>query len=130
MRKRTGPCASPGPSPGRLVSAGEAFAYDLQALKRGRVIGEITAGGANPGMDHRLTEPFSAFIPFGQVISAITGANWEGVGIRPDRMAPASAALTTAQRLALEEAVQGESDPKEVARLKKALAGLPKSAPE
>lgn len=108
------------------VSAGEALAYDLQALKRGQVVGEVTAGGANPGMDRRLTEHFSAFIPFGQAVSAITGSNWEGVGVRPDVACPAKDALTAAERLALTAALVTEKDPAETKRLASALAALPR----
>jgi C-terminal processing protease CtpA/Prc len=68
----------------KTFSAGEEFVYDLQALRRGRLIGERTAGAANPAIFQRLDEHFLAFIPAGRVINPITGGNWEGVGVSPD----------------------------------------------
>ncbi len=86
----------------RTVSAGEEFAYDLQANRRATIIGEVTAGGANPGGMERLTDHFKAFIPVGRAINPVTGTNWEGVGVMPDRVVPAAAALIAAQRAALD----------------------------
>jgi len=40
-------------SPGTF-SGGEELSYDLQALKRAVIVGEVTGGGANPGGPYRL----------------------------------------------------------------------------
>lgn len=83
------------------ISAGEAFVYDLQLLKRAIVVGEVTAGAANPGGMVRIGEHFSLFVPTGRAVSPITGTNWEGTGIKPDIEVPASQALKTAHLAAL-----------------------------
>ena len=65
-------------------SAGEDFAYTMQALKRATVVGEPTWGGAHPTEMIRLGGHFYAAIPNQRSISPITGSNWEGVGVQPD----------------------------------------------
>jgi len=81
-------------------SAAEEFAYDLQALGRGVVVGEITRGGANPGEIHRLDDHFAVFIPDARAINPVTGGNWEGCGVQPDVICPADQALEVVTRLA------------------------------
>lgn len=83
-------------------SAAEEFAYDLQALRRGVVVGETTRGGANPGAIHRLDDHFAVFIPDARAINPVTGGNWEGCGVQPDVARPASEALDVALTLARE----------------------------
>ena len=83
-------------------SGGEEFAYDVQALKRGTLIGEVTGGGANPTGPVDLGHGVAATIPFGRAENAITKTNWEGRGVQPDMSVPASDAL----RAALERAGQ------------------------
>ncbi|MGE0353706.1 MAG: S41 family peptidase [Gemmatimonadales bacterium] len=82
----------------QTVSAGEEFAYDMQVNKRATLIGEVTAGGANPGGTVRLDNHFEAFIPTGRAVNPITGTNWEGVGVKPDVAVPAAEALEAAVR--------------------------------
>ena len=77
----------------RTASAGEDFAYTMQALKRATVIGERTWGGAHPMALYRLGDHVFAAIPHSRTISAITHTNWEGSGITPDVAAPSSNAL-------------------------------------
>lgn len=81
------------------MSAGEEFAYTMQAMKRATVVGEKTWGGAHPGRPHRLGDHFSASIPGRRPINPITHANWEGVGVLPDVAATQDNALTTAKDL-------------------------------
>jgi C-terminal processing protease CtpA/Prc len=83
------------------ISAGEAFAYDLHVLKRAILVGEISAGAANPGGYVRLTDHFQMFLPTGRAVNPITGTNWEGVGIKPDIEVPAPVALKRAHLEAL-----------------------------
>src|SRR5262249_3951732 len=45
-------------------SAGEAVAYDMQALKRATIVGEPTPGGAHGTTIYRITDQFGASIPF------------------------------------------------------------------
>ena len=77
-------------------SAAEEFAYDLQAIRRGTIIGEVTGGGANPGQVARLDANMAAFIPFAEARNPITGTNWEGVGVKPEIEVPAAVALDRA----------------------------------
>ena len=65
-------------------SAGEGFAYEMQALKRATIVGTRTFGGANGGAEYRLSKHFSAFIPVARSINPITHTNWEGAGVQPD----------------------------------------------
>jgi hypothetical protein len=82
-------------------SAGEDFAYTMQALKRATVIGERTWGGAHPVRTYRLGGHFYASIPNRRSISPITGTNWEGVGVTPDIDASPDSALAVAKDLML-----------------------------
>jgi len=86
----------------RTISAGEEFAYNLQALKRATLVGEATAGAAHLGAIFQLDEHFSAWIPTGRVVNPITGTDWEGEGVRPDVAVTAELALPMAYRSALE----------------------------
>ena len=76
----------------RTFSGGEEFAYNLKTNKRATLIGEKTAGGANPGYTFSVNDIFSIFIPTGRSINPVTGTNWEGKGVEPDiSMAEANA---------------------------------------
>lgn len=79
------------------MSAGEDFAYTMQAMKRATVIGERTWGGANPAIPHRIGEHFFVTIAGRRVINPITRSNWEGVGVIPDIPAALDKALAVAQ---------------------------------
>lgn len=81
-------------------SGGEGLSYHLQAARRAVVIGEQTAGGGRRGKIVSLGHDLYAMIPNAQGRSAFTGRDWEGVGVQPDVLVPASAALAEAQRLA------------------------------
>lgn len=80
----------------RTFSAGEGFAYILQERRRATVIGETTAGAANPGRPFPVNEHFEAVIPTGRIATAIRGGNWEGTGVKPDVPSPAAQALDAA----------------------------------
>ncbi|WP_296943096.1 S41 family peptidase [uncultured Massilia sp.] len=80
-------------------SAGEDFAYTMQAMKRATVLGEPTWGGAHPSRPYRLGDHFAAWIPDRRTISPITHANWEGTGVIPDIPATQDKALAAAREL-------------------------------
>jgi len=84
-------------------SGGEAFAYELQTLKRAVIIGEVSAGGANPSSTWVVYKNLRISIPHGRAISPVTGTNWEGVGVKPDIVVSADKAL----KMALKEAKKG-----------------------
>jgi hypothetical protein len=77
-------------------SGGEDFAYDVQALKVGKVVGEVTGGGANPTGPVILGNGLMAAIPWGRSENPVTKTNWEGRGVKPDVPVPAAEAFKTA----------------------------------
>jgi len=77
-------------------SGGEGLAYLLQEHKRAIVIGEKTAGAANPGRPYPVSETLEVTVPNGRIRSAITRSNWEGDGVTPDVIVPAATALDVA----------------------------------
>jgi hypothetical protein len=87
-------------------SAGEEFAYNLQALHRATVIGECTRGGAHPGEVHPLIDGYAVFIPDARAINPVTGTNWEGLGVQPDMPCSADEAEDRALKL-IRERVKG-----------------------
>ncbi len=89
-----------------VFSAGEAFTYSLQALKRATVIGETTKGGAHLTRHVELNNRFVFYVPFGQAINPITGTNWEGVGVKPDIVVDADDALDVALKQARKAAAE------------------------
>ncbi|MGC1306198.1 MAG: S41 family peptidase [Phormidesmis sp.] len=91
-------------------SAAEEFAYNLKHLKRAVIVGETTAGGANPGAGFRVHDHFWMFIPTGQAVSLTTGENWEGSGVLPDFKVPTELSLKTAQLLAFRKLLRDDSE--------------------
>lgn len=86
----------------KTFSGGEGFAYVLKDLQRVTIVGDTTAGGANPQMPHLFPEEsIIVNVPFGKAVSPISKDNWEGKGVVPDILVPASEALEVAQLKAL-----------------------------
>ncbi len=84
----------------QTFSAAEEFAYNLQALGRATIVGEVTGGGAHsidfvPVSDHWLI-----VLPTARAINPITKSNWERTGVVPDVEVPAEQALQRALELA------------------------------
>ncbi len=105
-------------------SGGEEFAYDVQAFKRGAIVGQTTGGGANPGGPHPLGHGFTVFVPIGLVKHPATGTNWEGVGVKPDVPVAPELALLEAHRLAAELLAAAGSDARQSEALRAIAAGL------
>ncbi|MFF7233993.1 Peptidase family S41 [Streptomyces sp. 2323.1] len=82
-------------------SGGEDVAYTLQAYERAEVIGETTRGGAHPTERYPVTEHITVTVPTARTTNAVTGTNWEGVGVQPDRDVPADTAFEVAYKEAL-----------------------------
>lgn len=93
------------------VSAAEALAYNLKYLKKAVVIGETSAGAANPGRLTRINNLFTAFIPNRHGMNVVTGTNWEGTGVPVDIACPAEDALRIARIEALKKLRQKSTDP-------------------
>ena len=94
----------------RTGSGAEECAYNFQQLKRGKLIGESTWGGANPGGNVRLSDHFECFIPVGMARNPYTKTNWEGTGVIPDVRCTSNEALKKAHVLSLEEIVANTKD--------------------
>jgi len=106
-------------------SAPEAFAYDMQALGRAKIVGEVTGGGAHGTKPYRLSAHFIASIPFNRGISAVTHTDYEGVGVKPDVQVPAKEALLTAHILALRGVLaRTTGEPERKAELEKLIGEL------
>lgn len=87
-------------------SGGEGFAYDVQALQRGRLFGRTTGGGANPVGGVNLIDGLVARIPFASARNPITGTNWEGVGVKPEVDVDADVAFYEAHIYLLQSALE------------------------
>lgn len=81
----------------QTFSGCEELAYDLQALGRAMIIGETTGGGAHPCEVIALDDQFEVTIPVARSRNAVTGTNWEQVGVVPDIACPADRALEVAR---------------------------------
>lgn len=82
------------------ASAAESLAYTLQSCGRAILVGERTAGAANPGEMFPTKSGYSVFVPTGSPRNPRTQRNWEGDGVQPDVKVAASDALSRAHDLA------------------------------
>jgi len=104
-------------------SASEDFAYNMQALGRAKVIGEVTGGGAHPTKPYKLGSYFLVNIPFAYSVNPITHTDWEGKGVQPDVKVFANQALLSAQILAIQTIIKRKSDDKNgIASLQQVIA--------
>ncbi|NIO27655.1 MAG: hypothetical protein GTO29_03770 [Candidatus Latescibacteria bacterium] len=78
------------------LSAAEAFAYILQDLGRAVVVGERTAGMANPSRTFTISGRFDLTVPFLIIRYGKSGGTFAGVGVTPDIEVSAESALETA----------------------------------
>ncbi len=111
-------------------SAAEWMAFSLQRLGRATVIGEQTAGGAHPVTRVPVDDRFMLQVPFGQIRDPLKGQDFEGVGVTPDQMVPASEALLVAQKFLLQSrADAGDAEAKwALVPVELAIAGQTPSA--
>jgi len=110
----------------RTLSAPESFAYNLQALKRATIVGETSAGGANPGREFRINEHFAVFVPTGRAINPVTGTNREGTGVKPDLEVPARQALKAAHLAALRKLLETSTSARKKEQLKSVIEEVEK----
>ncbi len=80
----------------KTFSAAEALAYDLQALQRAVIIGEVSGGGAHPFEYVPIHPHFVLWSVTAESVNPITGSNWQGVGVQPDVEVPSERALQEA----------------------------------
>lgn len=114
----------------RTFSAGEDFAYGIQAHKRGTVVGETTGGGSNPVGWYSLGHDIIVAIPTSRTTNVVTKTNWEGVGVKPDIAVPAAQALQAAHVAILRKLASSTKDDKERADLQRLLAMVEKGETE
>jgi C-terminal processing protease CtpA/Prc len=110
----------------RTFSAGEGLAFILQERKRAVVIGEVTAGAANPGRSYPAGTLFEITVPNGRVVTAITKRNWEGSGVTPDIIVPAADAFRVAHLRGLDDVIAATVDPTRRKELQGIRANLAK----
>jgi hypothetical protein len=82
-------------------SGAEQFCYNMKNLKRAKLIGETTGGGAHAGVLHRIDDHFGLAITEVRTVNPYGKNDWEGVGVEPN--VKAEDALETAKEMALEE---------------------------
>jgi peptidase S41-like protein len=92
-------------------SGGEELAYDLQALRRAKTVGETTGGGAHPVGARPIDASFMILVPSGRPINPVTKTDWEGVGVKPDIPVAADAALDEAHRRAVDDIAKHKRQP-------------------
>lgn len=105
-------------------SAAEELAYNLQTLKRAVIVGEHTAGGANPGQGYRLGDHFWMFVPTGTAINPVTRTNWADTGIVPDVKVPGELALLTAHAMALNKLLESVDEPALLRELQHSIVSI------
>ncbi|NHZ65909.1 S41 family peptidase [Massilia genomosp. 1] len=114
----------------RTASAGEECAYDFQTQKRATLVGETTAGAANPVSPYDVGHGIAVRIPDGRSINPITKTSWEHVGVKPDLAVPAAQALQAAHAAILRNLVSAATDDKERTNLQRLLAMVEKGESE
>jgi len=80
----------------RTYSSGEAIAYHFRSQRLGPLFGGRTPGAADHVVPIVLAEHVRANLPRGYVVDAVTGANWEQVGVAPDVASEEADALSRA----------------------------------
>jgi hypothetical protein len=114
----------------RTASAGEECAYDFQTQKRATLVGETTAGAANPVSQYSVGQGIVVAIPDGRAINPITKTSWEHVGVKPDIAVPAAQALQAAHVAILRKLVPSAKDDIERTKLQRVLAMVEKGESE
>jgi len=98
---------------GETHSAAEAFAYDLQALKRATIIGTRTRGGAHLVDFIPLQSMYVLMLPVARAINPITNSNWQGTGVIPDIEVTDQDPLLIAHHRMLNELLKSVKDSEE-----------------
>ncbi|MFI7425461.1 S41 family peptidase [Micromonospora sp. NPDC049836] len=108
----------------QTFSAGEDLAYNLQQLDRATVVGERTRGGAHPRVGFRTHPHLELTVPVARSVHAVSGTNWEGVGVVPAVDAPAERAFEVAYRRTLEALLAADPHRSTADEARAALATL------
>lgn len=108
----------------KTISAGELFPYNIQVFQRGKVVGERTAGAANPTVGLPAHEHIIVAVPMGQAVHPVTKTSWEEVGVNPDIMVKGEEAFHTAYKAALTRLAARTDDAMKAEEAREALASL------
>ena len=114
----------------RTGSGGEECAYDFRTQKRATLVGETTAGAANPVDLFSVGHGIVVAIPVARAINPITKTSWERVGVKPDIAVPAAQALQIAHVAILRDMVSSAKDDEERTKLQRLLAMVEKGESE
>lgn len=102
----------------------EEFAWAIQRLKRGIVVGDSTAGVAWRSTVRRLDEHLIARIPAVRTTAPDSQSNWEGTGVRPDIASPSAQALRRAHTTILMDRLAHATTPMAKVELRKMIDEL------
>lgn len=100
----TSPAATRIDAPVRVLTSRDTFsgceelAYNLQAQERAVILGETTRGGAHPVETFEVADVLELHLPTTMSVNAVTGTNWEQVGVVPEHPCVAGDALEAALR--------------------------------
>ncbi|PUZ22153.1 hypothetical protein DCM91_15665 [Chitinophaga costaii] len=92
------------------ASASEGFAYAIQQLHRGTIVGDTTAGAGIAGGFHALGNNLIVFLPVKMVTAPNSTVGWEGTGVIPDVTSTGPAAWDAAKRLILKDIMADTTD--------------------
>jgi C-terminal processing protease CtpA/Prc len=109
-------------------SAGESVPFILQERRRATIVGEKTAGAANPGGPWPINSYLSITIPLGHIKTAVKGTNWEGTGVIPDIAVSPDKAFVVAYVDALQRLIDSTTDPVKRQALNRDLTAANKQA--
>jgi C-terminal processing protease CtpA/Prc len=105
-------------------SAGEEFAYNLQAQRRATLIGQVTRGGAHPTARFPVSATMEVAVPNARSVNPLTGGNWEGTGVVPDVEATVERTFDIAYGMALTHVATTSSVQSVVEEATHTLAGV------
>jgi len=78
----------------------------MKVRRRATLVGDSTKGGAHDVDYFKIDDQFEMYLSTGRGVNPLANTNWEGIGVIPDILVPASSALDTAIVLARAAAEQ------------------------
>jgi len=93
------------------ASAAEEFSFVLKNRHRATLVGDRTAGAGHMVAGFPVSHGFVASVSITRVSDPKTGAEWEGIGVQPDKKVPPEQALSVAHAMALREVAAQATDP-------------------
>lgn len=91
-------------------SAAEEFSFVLKNLGRATIVGSRTAGAGHMVNGFPVGSGFVLGVSITRVSDPATGKEWEKVGVQPDRVVPAEAALLEAHAAAVRRLMENSPD--------------------